>query len=149
MKSVSNILLGDFIKRIYLERNAYEGEKLSGEITDGEYVRRAVSEGWAESIDLTEMDNPVERRTAARLIHEYIRNVLGISDIPDISSASALKDLYDCRTCVNHIAQVFLRGIIDPRKIPGENKSFLIFDGRATLSEEEADAILGRVFSIS
>ena len=38
--------------------------------------------------------------------------VMKVNDL-DISGAKDLKDLYDCRVCANHIAQVYLRGIMD------------------------------------
>lgn len=53
-------------------------------------------------------------RDAARIAHEYMRDILGEQDLSDISDAAILRDLYDCGACVNHVAQVYLRGIMAP-----------------------------------
>lgn len=55
-----------------------------------------------------------ERREAARILHEYIRDVLHEEDETDISGAYILKDLFDCGECVQHVAQVYLKGIMEP-----------------------------------
>lgn len=52
------------------------------------------------------------RKICARLIHEFMMNVLNIPDV-DWKSAADLKDIYDCRVCANAIAQVYERGIMD------------------------------------
>lgn len=71
----------------------------------------------------------LSRLDAAVMLHKYLLEVAGIPDLEDISAAAVLKDLYDCRKCVNHIAQVYLRGIMKPvsLKLPGGN-SILLFD---------------------
>ncbi len=63
------------------------------------------------------------RKICARLIHEFMMNVLKIPDV-DWKSASDLKDIYDCRVCANAIAQVYERGIMDEasEKIFGLNE---------------------------
>ena len=59
------------------------------------------------------MDAPrLTRIDAAIMLHKYMLEVAGIPDLGDISGAAVLKDLYDCRKCVNHIAQVYLRGLM-------------------------------------
>ena len=52
------------------------------------------------------------RKICARLIQEFMMNVLKVPDV-DWKSASDLKDIYDCRVCANAIAQVYERGIMD------------------------------------
>lgn len=76
------------------------------------------------------------RQNVARLIHEKLLLVYKEGDEQDISAASVLKDLYDCRTCVNHVAQVFLKGIMRP----GET----VFGMRELVTEEEALLIAER-----
>lgn len=56
----------------------------------------------------------MDRRTVARRAHEYMRDVLGEEDIPDISDAGVLRDIYDCGPCVMHVAQVYLKGVMAP-----------------------------------
>ena len=50
-----------------------------------------------------------------------------MADIGDISQAYKLKDLFDCRVCANHVAQVYLRGIMDAKNLMKEGE-FLCFD---------------------
>ena len=51
------------------------------------------------------------RKICARIIHEFMINVLNIPDV-DWKRAGELKDIYDCRVCANAIAQVYERGIM-------------------------------------
>ncbi len=81
------------------------------------------------------------RKTAARILHFYLRDILAVPDIPDITPAAVLKDLYDCRVCVNSIAQIYLRGIMEPREYPG---GLLLFDGSASVDEVLAGHIISR-----
>ena len=57
----------------------------------------------------------------------YLLKVKGISDLQDISKADELRDLYDCRVCANHIAQVYLRDIMSAKEL-SVNGGFLWFD---------------------
>ncbi len=88
---------------------------------------------------------PLERRTAARMIHEFLKQELKEADKEDWSSALCLKDLYDCRTCVNHVAQVFCKGIMDSVTL---EDGTVIFDMENTLTEEEAREIVKRVHNL-
>ena len=99
--------------------------------------------GWLEDQDERFCDNLLDRRTAARIIHRYMKIELGIPDLPDISAANVLADLYTCRTCVNDVAQVFLRGIMESRQIERDGKIFEIFDMGGLVSQEEALELVG------
>lgn len=68
--------------------------------------------GWLSSSDVKNKALLLERRNAARILHEFIRYELGKEDLKDISKAAVLLDLYDCKVCTNHVAQVYLRGIM-------------------------------------
>ncbi len=81
-------------------------------------------------------DETVLRKDAARILHLYMLKVLHMKDEEDILSASVLKDLYDCRVCVNHIAQVYLKGIMKAHEYPGK---LLIFDSNSELTASEAE----------
>ena len=83
--------------------------------------------GWLEYEDELYGNEPVSRKQEARIIHMFILKEEGIKDIPDISRAEVLRDLYDCRVCANHIAQVYLRGIMEAKDI-AVNGGFLLFD---------------------
>lgn len=53
----------------------------------------------------------INRRTAAGLIHDALLRA-GETDEEQTDAALCLKDLYACRTCVNHIAQVYVKSIM-------------------------------------
>ena len=85
------------------------------------------------------------RGDLAKMLHQYIKNDKGIRDIDDISGAAVLKDLYDCRVCVDHIAQVYLRGLMDAFFIPGKPEGFYIFDRERKVMREEFDETICRI----
>ena len=49
------------------------------------------------------------------MVHDYLKDVLHEEDEENTAPAGKLKDLYDCHACANHIAQVYLKGIIFPK----------------------------------
>ena len=113
-------------------------------------IEKALQEGWLSAEDSYDAGQSLKRQTAARILHEYIRIIKGVKDLPDISAAEELKDLYDCRLCVNHIAQVYLRGLMKAKKIPGiSDRGFLLFDQKGEVTEEEAAGILVRLEALS
>ena len=69
--------------------------------------------GWLEDSDERFPYNPVDRRAAARIVHQFMRIELKIEDHADVSAAEKLKDLYTCRSCAAHVAQVYCRGLIE------------------------------------
>ncbi|MBO4637164.1 MAG: hypothetical protein J5685_08485 [Clostridiales bacterium] len=97
-----------------------------GEEYEGVYDR-AVKCGWLDTEDLLFKDRTITRKNAARIIHMYLLKVSGLSDISGISGAEKLRDLYDCRVCTNHVAQVYLRGIMDAKDL-SKDGGFLWFD---------------------
>ena len=97
---------------------------------------RGRKEGWLEAEDELLKTQTITRKNVARICHMYLLKVMGISDL-DISGASKLKDLYDCRVCANHIAQVYLRGIMDAKNIMRDGE-FLWFDLNGE-DDDEAD----------
>lgn len=96
--------------------------------------------GWLEHVDITGWKNPLERRTAARIVHEILRKERHEADEDNWRGAEQLKDLYDCHTCVNHVAQVYAKGIMEP--VDGNN----LFGMRQELTREEAERIVMRIF---
>ena len=83
--------------------------------------------GWLEFEDKLYHEDEINRKNIARIIHMYLLKVKGISDLQDISKAGELRDLYDCRVCANHIAQVYLRDIMSAKEL-SVNGGFLWFD---------------------
>ena len=98
----------------------------------------ALHKGIIEDYDLTNKGNPIERRRAARIIHEILKTELSENDENDWSAAEKLLDLYSCRTCVMHIAQVYVKGIM-----PGHKDN--LFDVNGNLTWAEAKAIVERM----
>lgn len=94
--------------------------------------------GWIEEQDILGCEDELDRRTAARIIHMFMRRVLEIRDMEDITPAYQLRDLFDCRVCAGHIAEVYMRGIIPAVELNGMK----IFDVFRTVSEEEAAAMI-------
>lgn len=89
-----------------------------GEITpsssnwSSEYINYALYKGLIEDYDIANQREPIKRRSVARILHEVLLLELKEKDEDDWSAAERLKDLYDCHTCVMHIAQVYVKGII-------------------------------------
>lgn len=52
------------------------------------------------------------KQQAAKEIHELLTKS-GEKDEADVRAAVVLKDLYDCHACVNHVAQVYVKGIME------------------------------------
>ncbi len=103
--------------------------------------------------DLILSDIPKEvditRKQAAIIVHEYLKRVLHETDVDDVSAAAVLKDLYDCRICVRHIEQLYVKGIIEPQITVEMARSTglpVIFGGNELLTDDEADKIVKRIF---
>ena len=88
---------------------------------------RGLENGWLEYEDKLYSNEPIARKNAARIIHMFLLKEKGIIDLPSIHDAEVLRDLYDCRICANHIAQVYLRGIMDAKDLSAGG-GFLWFD---------------------
>ena len=126
---------GQFVKALW--KQAMHQNNADGELSLFSYGR---NRGWLEEIDELEQDCPLERRSAARIIHQFLKLECGERDEADWEAAKVLLDLYDCRVCVNHVAQVYVKGIMEPAM---EH----IFGMRMRVETAEAEAIIARVFS--
>ena len=129
-----------FVTKIWKQLNEEEGTQPSSMqwLSLSDYGHRR---GWLEDKDVLEWKTGIERRTAARIIHEILRKELDEADEENWRGAEHLKDLYDCHTCVNHVAQVYAKGIMEP--VDGNE----IFGMRQELTCEEAGIIVSRIFS--
>ncbi len=87
---------------------------------------------------------PMERRHVAKSVHEYLLNTLHEADEENWDAAKELQDLYDCRVCVQHIAQVYVKGIMEATE---ENDE--LFGGRKPITKEETAVIIERVLDKS
>ena len=75
------------------------------------YMDKAVEMGLAEDLDCENAEAPITRKATAKLLHEALLKIYAEDDV-EWSVAENLKDLYTCRTCVMHIAQVYVKGIM-------------------------------------
>lgn len=96
--------------------------------------------GWLEEQDILWKDRMIERRNAARIIHEFLRLKCGETDENDWRKAEKLTDLYDCKACAKHVAQVYLKGIM-PAK---DKKRFQLLQ---KVDEDELAEFIYRMFN--
>ena len=133
---MNEISVIDFVQRLYKTED----------------LRSLYERGLIDAEDVHQPDKALTRGDAARLSHLYLLREKNIQDLKNITEAEALRDLYDCRVCANHIAQVFLRGIMFGTEIPGIiegiGKGFLLFDTRKKIDPEEAENIIERLNDI-
>ncbi|MCQ2504766.1 MAG: hypothetical protein MJ103_06000 [Saccharofermentans sp.] len=99
---------------------------LSGELYEGIYLEGR-RQGWLEEEDYLNSSKDITRKNVARILHLYLLKRRGIKDIGDITEAYKLRDLFDCRVCANHVAQVYLREIMPAKNLSREGE-FLWFD---------------------
>ena len=105
--------------------------------------------GVLEEIDLIESSRPILRGSAARILHLYMKKIRQEPDLEDWSRVKNLADLYDCRTCVQHIAQVVEKGIMEPDIVQSPEGQRLVFSGRRAVTVNEAHRICRRAIDIS
>ena len=89
----------------------------------------------------------ITRNQAAKILHAFIRDVMGMPDITDesvLQKATELKDLYDCRTCVSDIVQMYVRGIMDVGYVIKET-GMKMFGGVETFAASGLDEICQRL----
>ncbi|MCR5321754.1 MAG: rhodanese-like domain-containing protein [Lachnospiraceae bacterium] len=85
-------------------------------------------------------DAILDRKIAASVIHEFLIDVLGEKDDRDIGPALELADIYDCRVCAAHIAQVYCKGIMDS----AGSRYFGLSD---EVTDTEAETYIERIFN--
>ena len=90
------------------------------------------------------------RNQAAKILHIFIRDVLGLPDITDenvLQKATELSDIYDCRTCAADIMQVYVRGIMNPGYVIKET-GLKMFGGRERLTNCETEKVKQRLVGL-
>ena len=117
----------------------------AGIVQEGVF-ERGRKEGWLEAEDEVFKDSPITRKNVARICHMYLLKVMNIADL-DMSGANKLKDLYDCRVCANHVAQVYMRGIMDAKNIMRDGE-FLWFDLDGEDDEAYNSAVIDRLLLV-
>lgn len=110
-------------------------------------------QGWLEEQDVLFGEQEIERRQAARILHQFLRLQLKERDESDWQAAMQLQDLLDCRTCINHVAQMYIKGIMSAYMNLDRNDSDesqpeknLIFGMHYTVEEVEAKEMFERTF---
>jgi hypothetical protein len=128
---------------------AAPGEGSAASLTLSELLRYGHFRGWLEDSDERHPETLLNRQTAARIIHQFMVVELHVPDIADISAAEKLRDLYTCRVCANHIAQVYARGIMGAEEVlPGDaaaTQSILIFNHLGRMSYREVQKIISSI----
>ena len=90
------------------------------------------------------------RNQAAKILHTYMRDVLGILDITDenvLHKATELRDLYDCRICAADIMQVYLHGMMDAGYVINET-GMKMFGGGERFTTIEFDMVKERLMAL-
>lgn len=124
------------IKSRYGEIAQDEGSWYSG------YMDFALQNGIISDLEMEFPDNAITRQSAARIIHELLLKAYNEPDEDNWQDAEVLPDLYSCHTCVMHIAQVYVKGIMTGR----DDGAFHLTD---TLTRAEAAAVVMRVIEPS
>lgn len=122
----------DYLIDEYVERT---GEDLPAEGL-GYYLEYFLDNYPPEKLELK-----LTKKIAARLIHEFMLNVLKIPD-EDWKESGTLKDIYDCRVCANAIAQVYDKGIIPVAKEK-------VFGLNEQVSAPEAKDYIDKLYSLA
>ena len=138
------ISIGEFVFLLMNSKNSSASKNLS--LT--ELLRYGHFRLWLEDQDESHPENPLNRQTAARILHEFLRIECGLDDLQNISFATKLKDLYTCRVFTNHIAQVCVRGLMNPQEIQTSEKEELIFNHLQLVQKNEVQEILKKVKEI-
>lgn len=133
-QDIKVISVGEFVSQLFALRKK-EPTDPAAQITLPELLRFGHFRGWLEDADERNPTAPLNRQTAARITHEFLRLELNIPDLQNISPAKKLKDLYTCRVCANHIAQVYCRGIMDADED-------LLFNHLELMTREETNSVI-------
>ena len=140
------ISVGEFVSRLFELRFRKTTEKPA----TADLLRYGHYRGWLEDIDERQPAAPLNRQAAARIIHQFIKLECGIPDLADIAPALRLRDLYNCRACAEHIAQVYTRGIIKEESdfSDSSNNPVLLFNHLAPVTKAEAQKILEQILKL-
>lgn len=108
-----------------------------------DYMHYGYHAGWLEDMDISGKDEPLLRKNAARIIHEFMRLELQEPDSDDVSCATKLRDLYDCRVCTKHVMQVYAKGIMDGYYA---SDTLYLFGMNELVSKAEMSEIISHIF---
>ncbi len=101
--------------------------------------------GWLEEQDVSGKKLLIERRTVARIVHQFMLLELKEPDMAEVGASTKLQDLYECRSCVGHVMQVYSKGIMGGCT---DNTGRLIFGMREQVPVAECGEIVERLFNV-
>ena len=108
----------------------------------GEHDRADFEYRLGEHLSYNDSETRVlDRRTAAYMVYVYATDVLHEAEEPSLEPALTIRDIYECSSCIRYIAFVYLKGIMPAKD--------MVFGVRKPVGEEEAEAIVSRVFDRS
>lgn len=134
-----NITVENFVKQLWTSFFSSDDADLS------QLMHYGHVKGWLEDQDERDSSSLLDKRTAARIIHMFTKIELHLPDSEDISSAEVLQDLYTCRVCANHVAQVFVKGFMEAEDFMQGDKVVELFNMKRLLLEEEALQIIKKL----
>lgn len=136
-----DISIKDFVEELW---NTFhkDGQMPKQEQRPADLLHFGHVKGWLEDQDEVYSTAVLDKRTAARILHQYLKIELGRPDAPDITPAQALQDLYTCRVCANHIAQVYVQNLMEAEEVEQNGQILLIFNNLKQVSRKEALNIL-------
>ena len=102
------------------------------------YMTYALEMGIISDSEYEFPDAAITRQSAARVVHQMLIKAYNEQDDENWTAAEALADLYDCHTCVMHIAQVYVKGIMTGY---GDG----LFHGSDALTLAQAEEIIMRL----
>lgn len=130
MEDKAFVSLRDFLKLLLNSDNA---------------IDKAHDNGLIDLYMTEHSEENILRKDAARILHLYLKKISHIKDEENISKASVLKDLYDCRVCADHIAQVYLKGIMKGHDYSG---GLMIFDPNVEITAEESREAISKAIAL-
>lgn len=142
--STSNVTVGQFVTTIIenCPETIHSFEQTMQKPNTNDYMLYGYHAGWLEDMDITGKDTPLLKKNAARIAHEFLRLHLHEPDNEDTSTATRLRDIYDCRVCAKHIIQVVAKGIMEGYYI---TDTLCLFGLNDTITQEESQTIIKRI----
>ena len=124
----------------FVERILSEYEKTETRACN-ETERSVLRDRIVSDIPLTDLEGALTRKLAARILHCSLQRLTDEKD-DDWGQARNFKDIYDCRVCANAVAQVTVKGIMEPM-------SSDVFGMTEVLSDSDAETAILRLFDSS
>ena len=144
---IEEISVGEFVSRLFelkLARTQTNSPRQSAAAED--ILRYGHYRGWLEDQDERHPEALLNRQTTARIAHMFLLIECGIPDLSDITPSTVLKDLYTCRVCANHIAQIYTRGII---KSWNEDENFNLQNKKESDSSDSSELFFNHLAQVS